>query len=260
MIRPQMVVRSHLQILQRCFSNTNLQTFSMPYDGNIASYCAIPWASMTINNSAFLYRVSINIMVYRPTNNLFDSWVFMCPNLEYIEMAICRPLGSKIKPHNMQVCWDPEVPNEKPPSKVREVRLIADTDVLWESRGLILGLSHFPLLRKLALAYFQLKAHSWQIFFHDLRNTDFWEVHLDTLWLLNPTTNEDDTLLHFVRFRDEPSAQGAAKDIKIIHLPWPWGGEEEVVQGAGRGFAYERFEAFEEIEGYGEGAETGRST
>jgi hypothetical protein len=39
--------------------------------------------------------------------------------------------------------------------------------------------------------------------------------------------------------------KGAAKEVKIVHLPFPWG-EGPVVAGIGRGYEFSRFEVFEE--------------
>jgi len=247
----------HFGILQHSFRNSKLKSFTTPYNGNLASFCTLHWQT-TIETpfSASLRRISINLVISHHQVNVFDSWVFMCPNLEYLEIALCRPHNWEVESQKMLLFWIPEEwrhPDEKPPLKLTEVRLIGDTDTLFDSRQLLSGLHRFPALKKLALAHVQMRQLPWPMFFDDLRNTAKWKVYLDTLWLLNPTTCEATWPVGpYVRFMDEKAAVGAAKEVKIVHTPWPWGksgSEEDVMPGQGRGSVYERFEVFEEMDG-----------
>jgi hypothetical protein len=47
--RPEMQAALYFGRLQRCFEHGGVETLTMPYCGNIGSFCAIPWSHMTID-------------------------------------------------------------------------------------------------------------------------------------------------------------------------------------------------------------------
>ena len=92
--RPEIQAGDYFGRFQRCFQNGTIRSFTMPYCGNLAAFCAIPWTFMTLDHSMFsasLRRVSINLMVHREMRPVFDTWIYRCPNLEFLEIALCRP-------------------------------------------------------------------------------------------------------------------------------------------------------------------------
>lgn len=72
--------------------------------------------------------------------------------------------------------------------------------------------------------------------------------------MLNPMHSEQfGPDVPFARYRDgirakELVAKDVAKEIRIVHLPFPWGEEEGVKLGAGREYDYPGFEIFNEGE------------
>ncbi|KAF1913002.1 hypothetical protein BDU57DRAFT_341693 [Ampelomyces quisqualis] len=95
--------------LQICLDYSQLESLSMPYCGNRAAFCSIPWSYMPIACPGFgasLRRVSINVMVCLAMQSVFDDWIYRCPNLEFLEIALCRPPEFELKHAHSQLFWN----------------------------------------------------------------------------------------------------------------------------------------------------------
>jgi hypothetical protein len=257
-MRPDVQAGEGLVKLQRCFANGTLLTLTMPYYSNIGAFCALPWAYMTIDQTMFpasLRRVSVNLIIQRTTQPVFDAWIYRCPNLEYLEIAMCRAPGFDLEQLGPQQFWNfqPRDLLETPPTKLTEVRLLTDTSFYIDGDMLLMGLADFPALKRLALGHFMMRDRTWVDLFAGLLDVWRWKIELDALWLLNPMIN---SILPWNTPPEPPyrrydnhdvareTAKGAAKEVRIIHLPFPWG-EGPVVAGLGRGYDFPRFEVFE---------------
>jgi hypothetical protein len=247
--------------LQWCFQDGRLETFTMPYCGNVASYCAIPCSYMFWRYQSFatsLRRISVNLAIHRNEAPIFDTWVFRCPNLEFLEIALCRMPSPELDRdrHNVQQFWLPYDERHSfvhdPPTKLREVRLLTDTDVLVDTISLLQALKEFKGLKKLCLAHLMLEGATWCDFFQDLRGKK--SLDLDVLWLLNPADRHPWRERVWTRYDLNPKivevmTLGAAREVRIVHRPFPWGGGNKSVDvGDGRGYRYEGFEVFEVFE------------
>jgi hypothetical protein len=118
---------------------------------------------------------------------------------------------------------------------------------LVDARSLLMGLHEFPSLKRLALGYFMLLGQSWGFFFDELRNQHEWDFNLERLWLLNSTHNSRQPD-HFpttpwLRFLGLESARGAATEVRLVHVRFPWDlpdadCQDALQPGDGRGYRY----------------------
>jgi hypothetical protein len=253
--RPETQATHCFRRVQLCFANDGLETFTMPYCGNIGSFCAVPWSYMTIDYPKFavsLRHVSVNLMIQRLRQPIFDEWIFRCPNLECLEIALCRtPEWKHEGIHNQP--WSlpgTRKPEQHTAMKLKELRLLADTSFHMLIFSLVTAIQEFPAHKKLALGHFMIEMTTWYDFFEHLRDMSQYGVSLDILWLLNPMEEADRRFSPaYERYGGGnigmQESKGAAKEVRIIHLPFPWGGKE-VRQGVGRRFLYPNFDVFEE--------------
>jgi hypothetical protein len=237
----------------------------MPYCGNLASFCAIPGSYSKFNDllfSASLRRVAINIMMDHYIRPVFGQWIYCCPNLEVLEIALCRypDWSYRWQQYSTQRFWlpiDQRRGKYEAPRNLAEIRLIADTSYLIDAHNLLMGLHEFPSLKRLALGHFMLLDETWGFFVDELRNKQEWDLNLERLWLLNPTHNsrhpDHFPTTPWLRFLGLESARGAATEVRLVHLNFPWvpsdaDSQDALRPGDGRGYRYAGFEVFEELE------------
>jgi hypothetical protein len=134
------------------------------------------------------------------------------------------------------------------PSKLEEVRVMTDTGFTMAPDYFVSSLKMFPALKKLALGNFLFIGDDLAPFFNELKELqdDTHREKLDVLWLLNPTYAGIFDGLPFRRYdyEDNPAVKEVVKELRIRHTKFPWEGTELHV-GYGRGYAYPRFEEFE---------------
>jgi hypothetical protein len=265
--RPEMQAARYFGHLQRCFEQGGVETLTMPYCGNVASFCAIPWSHMTIDCPVFpasLRRISINLMIQRSAQPVFDGWLFQCFNLEHLDIALCRPpehdpdLPMQIWWTRENFPWYPTLarPKEYALTKLTEVRISAEVGFPSSHLTFLHGLTDFPALKKLVLGQFMTHHMDWEGLFNKLRDTGKYRIDLDVLWLMNPLQdNNADEWTHppYARYGNDATtlaaARGAAKEVRVIHEAFPW--DDGVIKGVGklgegRGFRYPSFNVFEE--------------
>jgi hypothetical protein len=265
--RPEMQAARYFGHLQWCFEQGGVETLTMPFGGNIGSFCAIPWSHMTIDCPMFpasLRRVSINLMIQRSAQPIFDGWLFHCPNLEYLDIALCRsPECDPDLPMDIwwtrdDFPWFPTLarPKEYALTKLTELRLAIEVGFCNTHSTFLDGLTDFPALKKLVLGQFMTFHMDWKSFLDNLGETNEWRIDLDVLWLLNPLQDdnaEEWTHPPYARYGNDATtlaaARGAAKEVRIIHKAFPW--DDGVIKGVerlgeGRGFRYPSFDVFEE--------------
>lgn len=176
--------------LQFCFRSYNLESFAMPLRGNSTSFYAIRWDFMSFNPyfSAPLRRLSINISIPNEDKPVFSQWIYLCRNLEYLEIAMCRPAGRLEGTRTFQQFVGPVGIFDigRPVPKLKELRLTGDTSFIIDAPELVRGLTLFPTMKRLALAHFQLDILAWGGVFEELSHS-YCGLRLDELWLLNLT-------------------------------------------------------------------------
>jgi hypothetical protein len=181
-MRPDVQAAKGFEQLQHCFANGTLITLTTPYYGKLSAFCALPWAYMTIGQPmlpASLRRVSVNLVIQRMAQPVFDAWIYQCPNLEYLEIAMCRAADFDLEQLDVQQFWnfEPRDPLEMPPSKLTEIRLLTNTSLNIDGSMLLMGLAEFPL-KKLALGQFKVRDRTWVELFLRLRNPERWKLEL----------------------------------------------------------------------------------
>jgi hypothetical protein len=184
--RPETQVAQFFCCLQLCSKKGMLETLTMPYCGNINSFCALPWSHMTIDYPMFpssLRQVSINLMLQQVTQPIFDAWVFCCPNLGFLEISFSRPPEydrSEVQSYARYMAIN-TVPLRKTPTKLKEIRLLADTSLQMVLPWLSVALQEFPALRKLALGHFVTTYGIWREFLAWTREQKPERLDLDVL-------------------------------------------------------------------------------
>jgi hypothetical protein len=197
-----------------------------------------------------LRRVSINLMVREFNESIFGDWLYRCPNLEFLEIALCREstVPSSDRLTMVQIFRSDKPPKGILPSKLEEVRVLTDTGFTIAPDYFVSSLKMFPALKKLALGNFLFIGDGLTPFFNELKELqdDTQREKLDVLWLLNPTYAGISDGLPFRRYdyEDNPAAKEVVKELRIRHTKFPWE-EKELHVGYGRGYAYPRFEEFE---------------
>jgi hypothetical protein len=185
---------------------------------------------------------------------IFDDWIFNCSNLEFVEIAMCRPTELDLQRDDPMTIWAAGERREYVPRKLSEIRVLADTGFrinMWE---LATSLHQFPALKKFALGNAMFTGLDWEVFFGGSETGHPCGWGLDGLWLLNPLHSADyGPDMVFERYTGDSNmadliANGVAKEIRIEHVRFPWGEGKELKLGVGRGCSYPGFEVFGEEE------------
>lgn len=183
---------------------------------------------------------------------IFDDWMFSCPNLDLVEIAMSRPTELDLQRGNPMKIWAGGARRKAVRRKLKEIRVLADTGFrinMWE---LGMGLHQFPTLKNFALANAMFTNLDWEVFLEASETGVPSGWALDVVWLSNSLHSADyGPDMVFERYTGDSDmadliANGVAKEIRIEHVAFPLGEERELKFGVGKGYCYPEFEIFEE--------------
>jgi hypothetical protein len=200
----------------------SIETLAMPLHG-IASYLTACHFELGLHTASFyrnLRHISINLAIQdypHPHAPLFGPWLGLCEQLEYLDVAVTRGWTSehRLAPQRL-------LETDVVLRKLREIRIMAEPNILFSETGLLAFASTFRYsLKKLGLAHIRLGEGmgSWSGVLDGLT-----EMELERVWLLNPLGEErrsrSGTWLPCLC--DGKIEVSVAEKVKVKHINSPW--------------------------------------
>ncbi|KAH6629526.1 hypothetical protein C7974DRAFT_188401 [Boeremia exigua] len=230
-----------------------LESITFPLFGNRASYCGIQAAYFP----SALKRLTISLTDRFNEVAVFEPWLDALRNLTFLEVAISRNPESLQPWNSFAICRHLTnktiiTPRQQLPRLV-ELRIMADNQICFSERDLLLGLSLFPNMQKLGLAHILIKsqfndASSWEGFVKQLI-----PMNLRRLWLLDPRNLCINDYMgpggHYkmVKYRANDSFRAVANEVRLIDTNSIW--VEGLEPPKRRNFDYPGFAIFEQTSG-----------